>query len=157
MFDKVQTKTLASNLPDRNYDIFYKNVNLDNVSSNKTLNPSNNSGYSEHPHIASSGNNINLIWVDNSNGYKQVFLRSREDVAKTFSESILLSNDNVSASRLIFIQMINMYSLSGNNLCLPILWLLCGLVIIWINPLVVRRISQNKKQSLSKKSVCRWV
>ncbi len=54
-------KTLASILPDKNYDIFYKNVNLDNVSSNKTLNPSSNSGFSEHQHIASSANNIYLI------------------------------------------------------------------------------------------------
>ena len=91
-------KPRASNLPDRNYDIFYKNVNLDNISSDETLNLSNNSGFSEHPHIASSGNNIYLTWVDNSNGHKQVFLRSSEDGGKTFGESISLSNDNVDAS-----------------------------------------------------------
>ena len=91
-------KPRASNLPDRNYDIFYKNVNLDNISSDETLNLSNNSGFSEHPHIASSGNNIYLTWVDNSNGHKQVFLRSSEDGGKTFGESISLSNDNVNAS-----------------------------------------------------------
>ena len=61
LFGEIQTKTLASNLPDKNYDIFYKSVNLDNLSSNKTLNPSNNSGYSEHPHIALLGNNI--YWI----------------------------------------------------------------------------------------------
>ncbi|MBA2266924.1 MAG: hypothetical protein H0W19_01100 [Nitrosopumilus sp.] len=70
---------------DRNYDIFFKNVNLDNISSNETHKISNNSGFSEHPHIASSGNNIYiyLTWVDNSNGYKQVYLRSSENGGKT--------------------------------------------------------------------------
>ena len=51
-------KTRASSLEDRNYDIFFKNVNLGNVTSDETFNISNNSGFSEHPHIASSGNNI---------------------------------------------------------------------------------------------------
>jgi len=91
-------KTRASNLEDRNYDIFFKNVNLGNNSSDETLNLSNNSGFSEHPHIASSGNNVYLTWVDNSNGYKQVFLRASENGGKTFGESISLSNDNVNAS-----------------------------------------------------------
>ncbi len=91
-------QTRASNLPDRNYDIFYKNVNLDNISSDDTVNISNNSGFSEHPHIASSGDNVYLAWVDNSNGYKQVFLRSSDNGGKTFGESISLSNENVNAS-----------------------------------------------------------
>ena len=91
-------KTRASNLEDRNYDIFFKNVNLGNVSSDETFNISNNSGFSEHPHIASSGNNIYLTWVDNSNGNKQVFLRSSDNGGKTFDESLSLSNNNVNAS-----------------------------------------------------------
>ncbi|MDN5847842.1 MAG: exo-alpha-sialidase, partial [Candidatus Nitrosocosmicus sp.] len=91
-------KTLASNHLDRNYDIFFKSVNLNNISSDETLNLSNNSGFSEHPHIASSGNNVYLAWVDNSNGYEQVFLRSSADGGKTFGESLSLSNDNVNAS-----------------------------------------------------------
>ena len=91
-------KTRTSNLEDRNYDIFFKNVNLGNVLSNETLNISNNSGFSEHPHIASSGNNIYLAWVDNSNGNKQVFLRSSENGGKTFDKSLTLSNNNVNAS-----------------------------------------------------------
>ncbi len=91
-------KIRASNLADRNYEIFFKNVNLGNISSDETLNISNNSGFSEHPHIASSGNNIYLTWVDNSNGYKQAFLRSSENGGKTFGESLSLSDDNVNAS-----------------------------------------------------------
>jgi hypothetical protein len=39
-----------------------------------------------------------LTWVDNSNGYKQVFLRSSENGGKTFDESLSLSNDSVNAS-----------------------------------------------------------
>jgi hypothetical protein len=91
-------KIRTSNLEDRNYDIFFKNVNLGNVLSNETLNISNNSGFSEHPHIASSGNIIYLAWVDNSNGHKQVFLRSSENGGETFGKSLILSNDNVNAS-----------------------------------------------------------
>ena len=106
-------KTRASNLLDRTYDIFFKNVNLDNISSNETLNISNNSGFSEHPHIASSGNNIYLKWVDNSNGYKQVYLRSTENGGKTFGESFSLSNDNVNASN------VDIYS---NNKHVFIVW-----------------------------------
>ena len=91
-------KTQASNLQDRNYDIFFKNVNLGNISSGETINISNNSGFSEHPHISSSGNNVYLTWVDNSNGHKQVFLRTSDNGGKTFGESQLLSNDYVNAS-----------------------------------------------------------
>jgi len=91
-------KIRTSNLEDRNYDIFFRNVNLDNTLSNETLNISNNSGFSEHPHIASSGNNTYLVWVDNSNGHKQVFLRSSENAGETFGKSLILSNDNVNAS-----------------------------------------------------------
>jgi len=91
-------KIRTSNLEDRNYDIFFRNVNLDNILSNETLNISNNSGFSEHPHIASSGNNTYLVWVDNSNGHKQVFLRSSENAGETFGKSLILSNDNVNAS-----------------------------------------------------------
>ena len=91
-------KTQASGLMDRNYDIFFKSVDLNNISIDETLNISNNSGFSEHPHIASSGNKIYLAWVDNSNGYKQVFLRSSVDDGKTFGERISLSNDMVNAS-----------------------------------------------------------
>ena len=91
-------KTRAPNLEDRNYDIFFKNVNLGNVTSDETFNISNNSGFSEHPHIASSGNNTYLAWVDNSNGNKQVFLRSSDNGGKTFDESLSLSNDNFNAS-----------------------------------------------------------
>jgi hypothetical protein len=90
--------TRASNLLDRNYDIFFKNVNLENISNNETINISNNSGFSEHPHMASSGKNVYLAWVDNSNGYKQVFVRSSDNGGNTFDESLLLSNDNVNAS-----------------------------------------------------------
>jgi len=106
-------KTRSSNLLDRNYDIFFKNVNLDSISSNETLNISNNSGFSEHPHIASSGNNIYLTWVDNSNGYKQVYLRSSENGGKIFGESFSLSNDNVNASN------VDIYS---NNKHVFIVW-----------------------------------
>ena len=91
-------KTRASHLEDRNYDIFFKNVNLGNVSNDETFNTSNNSGFSEHPHIASSGNNIYLTWVHNSNGNKQVFLRSSDNGGKTFDESLSFRNNNVNAS-----------------------------------------------------------
>ena len=117
---------------------FSRNVNLDNILSNETLNISNNSGFSEHPHIASSGNNTYLVWVDNSNGHKQVFLLFSENAGETFRKSLILSNDNVNASNVIFIQMINMSSLYGNNLILLILRLLCGLVIIWVSPLAAK-------------------
>lgn len=91
-------KTRASNLLDRNYDIFFKNVNLGNISDNATINISNNSGFSEHPHLVSSGNNVYLTWIDNSNDYKQVFLRSSENGGLTFDKSLPLSNDSVNAS-----------------------------------------------------------
>ncbi|CAN5782844.1 hypothetical protein BH23THE1_BH23THE1_05060 [soil metagenome] len=39
-----------------------------------------------------------MAWVNNSNGYKQVFLRSSADGGKIFNESLSLSNDNVNTS-----------------------------------------------------------
>ena len=38
------------------------------------INLSNNTGFSEHPQISASGNNVYIVWVDDNNtGYKKSY------------------------------------------------------------------------------------
>lgn len=91
-------KITGSNLIDRNYDIYFENFDLNNETKNDRLNLSNNSGFSEHPHLAVSGNNTYIAWVDNSKNIKQVYFRSSENVGQHFHDSSILSGDDNQAS-----------------------------------------------------------
>lgn len=90
-------KNRDPNLIDRNYDVYYQNFNIDNFAKNARLNLSNNSGFSEHPHMAVSGNNTFITWVDNSGGIKQVYFRASEDGGNAFNNPIILSSNESEA------------------------------------------------------------
>lgn len=49
-----------------NYDIFIKKSVDGGLTFGKEINLSNNPGFSEHPQIATSGNNVYVAWIDNS-------------------------------------------------------------------------------------------
>jgi hypothetical protein len=84
----------------RNYDIFMKKSNDGGLTFGKEINLSNNPGFSEHPQIAASGNNVYIVWIDNSPTgssdaeNKKILLRKSTDNGNTFGEASILSSNN---------------------------------------------------------------
>ena len=52
----------------KNYDIFFMVSNNGGINFSDPVNLSNNKGFSEHPQISATENNVYVLWVDNSNG-----------------------------------------------------------------------------------------
>lgn len=89
----------GSNIPmEQNYDIFFKVINLNNSYNNGTLNLSNNLGFSEHPHVSSSKNNVFVTWIDTIDNDKYVLFRSSNDSGIKFDKPIILSNKKYNSS-----------------------------------------------------------
>lgn len=78
-----------------NYDIFFKKSNDDGNSFGSPINLSDNIGFSEHPQIASVGNHVYVIWVDDSSGQREVMFSKSLDGGKTFSNSIVVSQNSL--------------------------------------------------------------
>ena len=83
-----------------NYDIFIR-ISIDGgLTFGKEINLSNNPGFSEHPQIAASGNNVYVVWIDNSpsigsseaTGNKKILFRKSIDDGNTFGETVILSD-----------------------------------------------------------------
>jgi hypothetical protein len=94
----------ASSANTINYDIFVKKSIDGGLTFGKEINLSNNPGFSEHPQIAASGNNVYVVWIDNSpigasdtSENKKILLRKSLDNGNTFDGTSILSsnNDNV--------------------------------------------------------------
>ena len=80
----------------RNHDIFFIVSRDGGASFSSLINLSNNTGFSEHPQISASGNNVYIIWVDDNNTRnKQVLLRKAYDSGSTFEPVSQLSKDGV--------------------------------------------------------------
>ena len=83
-----------------NYDIFIKKSTDGGLTFGKEINLSNNPGFSEHPQIAASGNNVYVVWIDNSPsigsseaiGNKKILFRKSIDDGNTFGETVILSD-----------------------------------------------------------------
>jgi len=76
-----------------NYDIFIKKSSDGGVTFDKSINLSNNSGFSEHPHLAVYGNNVYVTWIDYgtyTNYKKGILFRKSNDGGQTFSNIIHL-------------------------------------------------------------------
>jgi len=59
-------------------------------------NLSNNNGHSELPQVTASGNNLYVIWLDDTPGSRDVFLRRSNDGGNTFDTKIInLSKNNL--------------------------------------------------------------
>jgi hypothetical protein len=90
----------ASGDNERNYDIFMKKSIDGGLTFGKEINLSNNPGFSEHPQIAASGNNVYIVWIDNSPigasdaENKKILLRKSVDNGDTFGEVSILSNNH---------------------------------------------------------------
>jgi hypothetical protein len=89
-----------------NYDIFIKKSVDGGLTFGKEINLSNNQGFSEHPQIAVSGNNVHVAWIDNSPSMastmtpenKRILFRNSNDEGNTFGKTITLSNTSNSES-----------------------------------------------------------
>ena len=79
-----------------NYDILFKKSNDDGNSFGSPINLSDNIGFSEHPQIASVGNHIYVVWVDDSSGQREIMFSKSLDSGKTFSNSIVVSQNSLS-------------------------------------------------------------
>jgi len=78
-----------------NYDIFFKKSNDDGNSFGSPINLSDNVGFSEHPQIASVGNHIYVVWVDDSSGEREIMFSKSIDNGKSFSNSIAVSQNSL--------------------------------------------------------------
>ena len=79
-----------------NYDIFFKKSNDNGDNFGSPINLSDNAGFSEHPQIASVGNLIYVVWVDDSSGEREIMFSKSSDSGKTFSNSIVISRNSLS-------------------------------------------------------------
>jgi hypothetical protein len=78
----------------KNYDIYFMSSQDGGINFSDPVNLSNNTGFSEHPQIAAVENNVYVLWVDDSNGPRQVFLKSSADSGESFAPAIKLSKGN---------------------------------------------------------------
>src|ERR671917_2078997 len=76
-----------------NYDIFIKSSNDNGTTFGTSVNLSNNSGFSEHPQIATYDNNVYAIWADDTSGDREVLFTRSEDNGTTFDKIKNLSNN----------------------------------------------------------------
>ena len=76
-----------------NYDIFFIKSEDNGSTFSKPINLSNNTGFSEHPQIAVSKNDIFIVWADNTNSNNTYIMFTKsENNGTTFSKAINLSN-----------------------------------------------------------------
>jgi hypothetical protein len=85
----------VGNYASKNYDIFFMKSNDGGDTFGDPVNLSNNSGFSEHPQIASVGDNIYIAWVDDSSGERKVMFCKSPNSGKTFSEIIVVDQNTI--------------------------------------------------------------
>jgi len=84
----------------RNYDIYIKKSTDGGSTFSKEINLSKNPGFSEHPQIAISGNNVYVAWIDDATSSssttknQEIYFRKSIDGGNTFDKIINLSNSS---------------------------------------------------------------
>jgi hypothetical protein len=78
----------------KNYDIYLRKSSDNGVTFGSPINLSNNSGFSEHPQIASVGDNIYVVWVDNTSGKREIMFCKSSDSGKTFTGAKVISQNS---------------------------------------------------------------
>src|SRR5215208_2231394 len=84
----------------RNYDIYIKKSTDRGLTFSKEINLSKNPGFSEHPQIAISGNNVYVAWIDDATSSssttknQEIYFRKSIDGGNTFDKIINLSNSS---------------------------------------------------------------
>src|SRR5437867_4206393 len=92
----IITKTLfqsAEELPSLNF-VNGSKPNQNSTDHNLIFNLSNNTGHSEHPKVAVDGNNVYVVWADDTFGTRDIYFRKSTDNGCTFGETIDISNLN---------------------------------------------------------------
>jgi hypothetical protein len=79
----------------KNYDIYLRKSNDSGVTFGSRINLSNNSGYSEHPQIASVDDNIYVVWVDNTSGKREIMFSKSSDSGKIFTPGKAISQNSI--------------------------------------------------------------
>jgi hypothetical protein len=100
--------------PSGKAEILYRRSTDGGATFGSTINLSNTAGSSQAPGIVASGNNVYLVWGDDSLGKFQIFYRRSTDGGATFGSTSILSN-SVEHSELPRI------AASGNNVY--VVWL----------------------------------
>jgi hypothetical protein len=75
-----------------NFEILYRKSTDGGATFSSTINLSNNDGDSGRPAIAVSGNNVYVVWNDDSAGNREIFYRKSTDGGATFGNIVNLSN-----------------------------------------------------------------
>ena len=85
----------------RNYDVYIKKSTDRGLTFSKEINLSKNPGFSEHPQIAISGNNVYIAWIDDATSSSSSTIKNQEilfrksiDGGNTFDKIINLSNSS---------------------------------------------------------------
>jgi hypothetical protein len=91
-----------------NFEILYRRSTDGGANFGATINLSNNAGVSANPAIALSGNNVYVIWQDDTPGDGDILYRRSTDGGASFDATINLSN-NAGTSTIPFV------AASGNN------------------------------------------
>ena len=76
-----------------NYDILFKSSSDGGHTFGDAINLSNNSGFSEHPQISVNGNNVYVVWADNTGLNRDIYITSSSDGGHTFGDATNLSNN----------------------------------------------------------------
>jgi len=76
-----------------NDEVFYRRSNDGGASFGSTVNLSNNAGFSGAPSIAVSGNNVHIVWYDQTPGNSEIFYRRSTDGGASFGSTVNLSNN----------------------------------------------------------------
>jgi len=79
----------------QNYDILIQKSDDGGATFSDVVNLSNNTGFSEHPQIAVSGNNVYVVWIDNTSGNREIYFVRSTDGGATYSNVINLSMDSI--------------------------------------------------------------
>jgi hypothetical protein len=76
-----------------NNDILYRRSTDGGATFGSTINLSNNVGFSWIPKIAASGNNVYVVWEDDTTGNNEILYKKSTDGGATFGTTVNLSNN----------------------------------------------------------------
>ena len=98
-----------------NYDIFFTHSSDNGSSFAPIRNLSNNNGTSQLPQIAAQGNNVYVVWQDNTTGNYDIFFKRSLSNGTKFNERNLSKNNGTSQLPQIAAQGNNVYVVWQDN------------------------------------------
>ncbi|HEX5904958.1 MAG TPA: hypothetical protein VFY50_02810, partial [Candidatus Nitrosocosmicus sp.] len=83
----------AQKLTQGNSSISFISSNDGGQTFGDVVNLSNNTGFSEHPQMAVNGNNVHIVWADDTSLNRDIYFISSNDGGQTFGDVVNLSNN----------------------------------------------------------------